>query len=86
MGVKRIESPTLVDFEGDLLTVTATAPLPQGSRVDFVLCLEKQGREQSITGKVTSLVPKNNGRFHIAIRCHCLSRTDRNRILDEING
>lgn len=84
IGVKRIEEPRLIDYRGDLLTVSSSSPLPQGSRVEVPLRLANGGRELTVAGKVVDFSRSADGRFDIVVRCHSLTKDEREAVLDDV--
>ncbi len=85
-GVKRVEEPRLLDYKGDLLTVSASRPLPQGSRVEVLLRLAKGGRELTVAGKVITFTSDGDGRFTLVVRCHSLTKEDRDALLVDVQS
>ncbi len=72
---KSVDRPELLEFRGDILTLSAGAPLPPGSRVAFTL--ERMDLEIPVTGKIVSSTPLLEGRFKLVIRTSSLSREHR---------
>ena len=84
--IKGVGRSRLIDFNGDVLITAATTPLPQGSRVGFSIRLDRQERTIPIRGKVASVLSRGEGVFHIAIRCHGLSRAARRALRCEVEA
>jgi hypothetical protein len=83
-SAKAPTSPVLLDYRGDLLTVSSKSPLPPGSRVDFELPLDSAGSSVRVTGKIASASVDSKGGFRLVIRVHSLPRSDRAAILDAL--
>ena len=82
MRIKSPEAAELMEFKGDLLTVSATRPLPPGSRVAFVLPIGGE-TPVSVQGKVLHADPmsEDSNRFLMTLRVHSLTRDERDRLL-----
>jgi hypothetical protein len=78
--------PVFAGFKGDIVTVTADAPLPPGSRVKFDLRLVREGRAVGLFGKVVTATLLKEGVCRLTIRLHTMSREDRNALISENRG
>lgn len=80
--IKEPETPAFIDFKGELLIVSAEAPLPPGSRVAFSLPIN-DGNPVPVQGKVMSAVPMTDDpvKYRITLRIHSLTREDRERLI-----
>lgn len=59
------------------MTVSASRPLPPGSRVMTVVPLGEGAATLLVSGKVVSSLPLSDGSFKVAVRIHSLAREQR---------
>ena len=70
---KTMSNPAMIGFSGNLLTVSATEPLPPGSRVELDLALGDDTKSLTLRGKVVSISSQAGG-YQIRVRLHGLTR------------
>ena len=76
-------NPAFSGFKGDLLQLTADAPLPPGTRVELDIFLPRGDRTVHVAGKVVKAAPPQKGRFGLSVRLHSIPREDRLALVTE---
>jgi hypothetical protein len=72
--LRDIADPIFVDYQGGLLTIAASKPLPPGSQVKLELSLTKSATPFLVQGKIVSISGRPNSGFEIKVRLHNLTR------------
>ncbi len=77
------QNPLFLRFKNDILTVSAEAPMPPGSRVELSLPLHRAEKTVNVSGKITTVRRLKEREFEMAVRLHTVGREERTALLKE---